>query len=449
MPSRPESLREWSARQAYSLLFRLITPLYFLKLWRRGRAEPLYRQYWAERLALPVSTTACAPGSIWVHAVSLGETRAAEALVRELRRVMPDMHLLLTHSTATGREAGKALLQAGDLQVWLPFDTPGAVRRFLRSRKPAIGVLMETEIWPNLLFAAERHGVPMVLANARLSQKSERKGRRLAALLGPAVRRISLALAQTQADADRLKAAGLAQVQVSGNLKFDMQPDADLLAQGRAWRSCLGSERCTRQVILAAVTREGEEAMLLDAWAMQREHLAAGAQLPLLVIVPRHPQRFDEVAALVEARGLSLARRSAWALEEGGLPPESACAAEVWLGDSMREMPLYYALADVALLGGSFAPLGGQNLIEAAACGCPVLMGPHTFNFAEAARLAEQSGAAQRVSDIPEALQHASALLNDPATLAARRQSAEAFAAAHRGAGERMAQAIQALVARA
>ncbi|MBV8124209.1 MAG: 3-deoxy-D-manno-octulosonic acid transferase [Pelomonas sp.] len=440
---RPESPREWLARQFFSLLIRLVTPLYFVKLWRRGRAEPLYRQFWAERLALSAAAEPDALGAVWVHAVSLGETRAAEALVRELRRLNPAMRLLLTHSTATGREAGKALLRAGDRQAWLPFDTPGAVRRFLRRHRPAIGVLMETEIWPNLLWAAERAGVPMVLANARLSERSARRGHRLAALLGPAVERIALALAQTRADAERLRDTGLARVEVCGNLKFDLQPAANLLAQGQAWRLRLNRAQGLRSVILAAVTREGEETLLLDAWTALREQFASQNHAPLLVVVPRHPQRFDEVAALVEARGLSLARRSSWKTVEGDAPSQSACAAEVWLGDSMREMPLYYAMADLALLGGSFAPLGGQNLIEAAACACPVLMGPHTFNFAEAARLAEQSGAAQRVADLAEALQRARALLDDPVTLALARQHAEAFAAAHRGAGERMARAIQ------
>ena len=414
------------ARALYSALLRLITPLYLLRLWRRGKAEPLYRQSVGERLGLYPSGPSS--GWLWVHAVSLGETRAASALINALRERQPGLKLLLTHGTATGREAGRELLREGDAQTWVPFDTPGSVRRFFAHWQPRIGVLMETEIWPNLLHFAP---CPMVLANARLSERSARRGQRFGALLHPAARRVTLALAQTDADAARMREAGAPEVRVMGNLKYDMQPNAALVARGQQWRAAL-----RRPVLLAAVTREGEEAMLLEAWRALR-----AASKPLLLIVPRHPQRFDEVAALVRADGLALARRSEWS----DLPPPTALQADVWLGDSMREMALYYGLSDVALLGGSFAPLGGQNLIEAAACGCPVVMGPHTFNFAEASRLAEQAGAAQRVADIQAGLNAALTLCADAPQRAAASQRAQAFANQHRGAAARMAEAIGAL----
>jgi 3-deoxy-D-manno-octulosonic-acid transferase len=418
------------ARSGYSTVLRVAKPVYVMRLWWRGRAEPLYRHAIGERMGAYKEPRT--EGWVWVHAVSLGETRAAAALIEALRARIPGMRLLLTHSTATGREAGAALLREGDRQAWLPYDTPGVVERFFGQFAPSVGVLMETEIWPNLLHSAQRHGVRMVLANARLSEKSQRKGRRLAAVLHPAVESLSLVLAQTAADAARLQEAGAPHVSVSGNLTFDMAPDEALVARGRAWRSALD-----RPVLLFAVSREGEEAMLLAAWAK----LPMQAR-PLLLIVPRHPQRFDEVAALVKSAGLNLARRSAWT----NAPPAEALAADAWLGDSMREMPLYYGLGDVALLGGSFAPLGGQNLIEAAACGCPVVMGPHTFNFAEAAELAEASGAAVRVADVDAGLAAALRMLADPAGLRATSAEATAFAAQHRGAAARMAEAIQALL---
>ena len=423
------SWRERLARAAYSLLLWLLKPAYVLRLLRRGRAEPLYRHAIPERLG--VYDGAPSAGWIWVHAVSLGETRAAAALIDALRALRPPMRLLLTHSTATGREAGAGLLRDGDAQAWLPYDTPAIVQRFLAHFHPAIGVLMETEVWPNLLLAAQAAGVPMVLANARLSVKSHRQGQRLAAVLRPAAQSLRLVLAQSEADASRLRDAGAPLVQVCGNLKFDMTPDAALLAQGRAWRAAL-----QRDVVLAAITREGEEAMLLDAWRQQPE------PRPLLLIVPRHPQRFDEVAALVEAAGLTLARRSQW----GAAPPANAVDAQVWLGDSMREMALYYGVAQVALLGGSFAPLGGQNLIEAAACGCPVVMGPHTFNFSEAAELSVAAGAAFRVADMATAVHEALALLQQRERLDRSAASALRFAAQHRGAAQRMAQQIAALL---
>lgn len=406
----------------YAALLRLLTPFYLLRLWRRGAQEPLYRHALGERLGFYAGRTE--PGRLWIHAVSLGETRAASALIDALRAREPSLKLLLTHSTATGREAGAALLREGDAQTWLPYDTPGAVRRFLRHWQPRIGVLMETEVWPTLQREAERAGLPMVLANARLSEKSLRQGRRLGALLRPAARRITLALAQTEADAARIRAMGTARVEVAGNLKYDIAVDPALIARGQAWAHQLG-----RPVLMLAVSREGEEAALLAEWEN------CPAPRPLLAIVPRHPQRFDEVAGLIRAAGFTLARRSRW----GDAPPAEALAADVWLGDSMREMPLYYGLASVALLGGSFAPLGGQNLIEAAACGCPVLAGPHTFNFAEATELALAAGAAQRCADLAAAVGQGLDLCRQPAERARMHAAALAFSAAHRGAAARMA----------
>jgi 3-deoxy-D-manno-octulosonic-acid transferase len=425
------------ARSAYSLLLRLATPVYLARLWWRGAREPVYRQHLAQRLGF--DGTADGTGRLWLHAVSLGETRAAAPLIEQLRAQRPGLRLLLTHGTATGREAGRALLQPGDAQAWLPYDTPGAVRRFLRQHRPVLGVLMETEVWPNLLHEARAAGVPLVLANARLSERSEAKGRRLAALMHPAMACFTQVLAQTETDSARLRASGAQQVQVLGNLKFDMTPKPELLARGQAWGRAAG-----RPVVLAAVTREGEEAPLLQAWRAQP------VPRPLLWVVPRHPQRFDEVAALVLQAGFTLSRRSAWV---SNTPSSADVEAEVWLGDTLGEMPAFYAAAGVALLGGSFAPLGGQNLIEAAACGCPVVMGPHTFNFAQAAELALAAGAALRVATIDEGVAQAVAISrgldgaqgaegDDGAEGSSWSSRALAFAATHRGAAQRMAKQV-------
>ena len=421
------SLSQGAARALYSSLLRVAAPAYLLRLWRRGAREPGYRKALAERFGR-YSGPRPEPGALWVHAVSLGETRAAIPLIDALREQQPGLRLLLTHGTATGRAAGQALLRQGDVQAWLPYDTPGAARRFLQHFRPVAGVLMETELWPNLMHEAERLRVPVVLANARLSARSARKGRRMAALLHPAARRLTLALAQTGADAQRLRDAGVAQVIVDGNLKFDLTPPARLLARGLEWRQSM-----TRPVVLAANTREGEEQALLEAWRELPQ------PRPLLLLVPRHPQRFDEVGAMVLALGMTLARRSSWKDQ----PPEAV--ADVWLGDSMGEMPLYYACADVALLGGSFAPLGGHNLIEAAACGCPLVMGPHTFNFAQAAEQSLAARASMQVQDIGAGVIAALALVHDPARNEWV-QRAFAFAASHRGAAQQMAARILALV---
>lgn len=431
-------------------MLRLGTPAYLWRVWSRGRVEPDYRFQWWARLGVYGAAHRRAVGEsrahggplVWVHAVSLGEARAASALVNALRQQAPGMRLLLTHGTATGREAGKALLRApeGDLQTWLPYDTPGAVRRFLRMHRPDVGVLMETEVWPVLQHETARAAVPMVLANARLSDKSLRQGQRLGALLRPAVHALRAVLAQTESDAQRLRVmidgAARPTLQVCGNVKFDMTPAPVLLSMGKGWRAAALPGQAARPIVLAASTREGEEAGLLQAW--KDASRGSGSPRPRLWIVPRHPQRFEEIAALVQAQGLSLSRRSQWS---GGLPGAQALGADVWLGDSMGEMPAYFAAASVALLGGSFAPLGGQNLIEAAACGCPIVMGPSTFNFAEAAELSEAAGAARRVADWPQGVAEALVWSASPAHADSVAQCL-AFTQAHRGAAERMARLI-------
>ena len=436
-----------ASRVLYDLATWLAQPLLRRKLRRRGAAEPGYLHAVDERFGhYSQPRPADAAPLVWIHAVSLGETRAAAILLAALRPRLPGMRLLLTHGTATGRAEGAGLLQPGDVQVWQPWDSPGAVRRFLARYRPDVGVLMETEIWPNLILQASARGVPLALANARLSEKSLRGARRAGGLLRPAYRALSAVWAQTEADAARLRAIGAGPVIVLGNLKFDARPAPGLLARGRAWRA-----ESRRPVVMLASSREGEEAEFLkqiQALALAERAPAAikkemfDTTLPTVqwLIVPRHPQRFDEVADAVRAAGLSVSRRGAWAAA-----PEPA---DVWLGDSLGEMSAYYALADVALLGGSFAPLGGQNLIEAAACGCPVVMGPHTFNFAQAAELAQAAGAARRVADLAAALAAAHALLADAPALAAMRRAAQDFAQAHRGAAERTAEALQALCSR-
>ena len=410
---------------AYATLLRLATPLYLLRLWRRGASEPGYHKALAERLGFYRGRPPI-PGALWLHAVSLGETRAALPLVEALRAARPQLRLLLTHGTATGRAAGRKLLREVDGQVWLPYDTPGATRRFLRHFQPSVGVLMETELWPSLMREAQRAGVPVVMANARLSERSARQGQRWSALLHPAAARLALVLAQSADDACRLREAGAPRVMVAGNLKFDMTPPPKLTALGLQWRQALN-----RPVVLAASTREGEEGVLLALWG------ALPQPRPLLLLVPRHPQRFEEVASLVHMQGLSVMCRSEW----DALPPDEADAADVWLGDSMGEMPVYFACADVALLGGSFGPFGGQNLIEAAACGCPVVMGPHTFNFAQAAKQALRARAALQVADMQAGISVAVKLASDPERNAWV-QRALGFAIAHRGAATLMAQQV-------
>ena len=446
----------------YSALTWAAQPLLRRKLRRRAVAEPGYGEHIAERFGhyapsldslMPsdsrYSADPCAP-LVWIHAVSLGETRAAAILLTALRQQLPGMRLLLTHGTATGRAEGAKLLQPGDVQVWQPWDTRAAVARFLQRFRPSVGLLMETELWPNLVASCRAHGVPLALVNARLSEKSQRQAQRLAWLARPAYAALTAVWAQTELDAQRLRHMGAPVQGVFGNLKFDVVPDAAPLAQGRAWRA-----HSPRPVVLLASSREGEEALWLENaldLASKQPLSHTGHALAAIksevhqrqdvqwLIVPRHPQRFDAVAQLLEGAGLRVSRRSQWT--------HAPAPADVWLGDSLGEMALYYGLADVALLGGSFAPLGGQNLIEAAACACPVVLGPHTFNFAEAADLACAAGAAQRVVDMAQGVAAACALAQERASLALARDTAAQFAQAHRGAAQATAAAAAQLLER-
>jgi len=412
------------ARFLYTVIFYLATPLILLRLLWRARRQPEYLQHLGERWGFFGKRPR--PALIWVHAVSVGETRAVQPLIEALRSSWPEHRILLTGMTPTGRAAGQDVYGDSVIQAYLPYDMPGAVERFFRHFSPAFGVLMETEIWPNLLAAAAQRNVPVMLANARLSARSARGYARISALVRPAFAALSAVAAQTPQDALRLRELGAVNVEVCGNLKFDVAPAPEKLALGKSWRSVLGG----RPVWLAASTREGEEPLILAAWR------ALAMPEALLVLVPRHPQRFAEVAGLLAAAGISYRQRSA-------AMPEAA--TEVWLGDSMGEMAAYFAMADFAFIGGSLLPLGGQNLIEAAACACAVLVGPHTFNFKQATEDAIVAGAARRVQDTAELALQARQLFADRPALAAMRQAAGNFAAAHRGATSR----TLALIARA
>ena len=422
-------------RWAYSCAMWLAQPLLRRKLRRRAVAEPGYGEHVQERFGYystpPLDADKARP-LVWIHAVSLGETRAAAILLAQLRQALPGMRLLLTHGTATGREQGRALLQAGDVQVWQPWDTPGAVGRFLTHFQPRIGVLLETEVWPNLVAQCQRAGIPLCLVNARLNEKSLKKAQRMGWLSRPAFAQLTAVWAQSEADAQRLRQLGANVRGVLGNFKFDATPDEALLARGRALR-----QASVKSVLMFASSREGEEQMLLQALKQQR--LQGKVQSVQWLIVPRHPQRFDEVATLFESAGYNVARRSAW-----GTSPEALAAtqADILLGDSVGEMVMYFAFADAALLGGSFAPLGGQNLIEAAACGCPVVMGLHTFNFAQAAELAQAQGAAFSQPDLEHAVDYAVELIASPQRLQSAKAAALVLGQAHRGTAQKTAQEL-------
>jgi len=447
MDSTVSTVPRWMAviaRWAYTGAWLASLPIAMLYLLWRSRRQPEYRQHWGERFGRFQSGSPMQQPLIWVHAVSVGETRAAEPLIRSLLERWPDHGLLLTHMTPTGRATGRsvyidAMPGRTICQVYLPYDLPWFTAALLRCYEPEVGVIMETELWPNLVESAVSARVPLVIANARLSEKSQARGNRFKALLAPALARISLVLAQTDADAARISQLAPIDVAVVGNLKFDVQPDPTLLDLGRQWRRRVG---CS--VVVFASSRDGEEQLVLSAWQ------EAGRDDVLLVIVPRHPQRFDEVRALMNETSLPMADRQIFNAPGATDAIEGDARVQplprMMLGDSMGEMPAWYAMADVVLMGGSFLPHGGQNLIEACACGVPVILGPSTFNFKQAAEQAIQVNAAVRVLDAAEAVRCAFELIDEPIRRTAMAQNAVQFASAHRGATARSVEKISTLM---
>jgi len=430
-----------SARIFYTLALWLLLPYIFLRLLWRARKQPEYLRHIGERFGF-YSVSSDQP-VIWLHAVSVGETRAAQSLITRLRKTYPHHQILLTHTTPTGRATGEQLYGDGVLRVYLPYDYPFAVKRFLRHFKPQLGILMETEIWFNLIHACHTAGTPLLLLNARLSEKSARGYARFAQLTRDTLGKLAAVAAQTADDAARLTGLGAKNVSVTGNLKFDIEPPPVMLELGRQLREQLGA---ARKVFLAASTRDGEEVLLLDA--LQQAHIPG----LLLVIVPRHPQRFAEVAALLEQRGIRFRRRSE--MGRAGEPQSSAVLADeisaeiqAVLGDSMGEMFAYYAAADLAFIGGSLLPYGGQNLIEACAAGTPVLVGPHTHNFAEATRLAVAAGAAAQVQDNGGLVIELQRLLDNPDALREMHQRCAGFVEPNRGATDKSLRIILSLLA--
>ena len=414
------------ARALYTVLGSAALPWLPLRLWWRGRREPGYRLHIGERFGryAPASDRVPARPRFWIHAVSVGETRASAPLVERLRGTYPGAAILMTHMTATGRETGRVLFGDAVEQAWLPYDVPFAVRSFYARFRPLAGFLLETELWPNLVAEARAAGVALYLVNARLSERSARGYARFPAITRPMLGALTGVAAQSEADAARFSALGASAPIVTGNLKFDVSVPAQVRELAAGFRLRFGA---TRPVWVAASTRDGEEGLILDALA--RRPLPEDA---LTVIVPRHPQRFATVAELLRARGIPFARRS-----DRESTPVTADTPVV-LGDSMGEMLAYYAAADVAFVGGSLLPLGGQNLIEPLAVGTPVLIGPHTFNFSEASAGAIDAGAALRVNDVDALVESVTALLADGKRRAAMSRAALDFHALHAGAADRL-----------
>ena len=429
-------------RHLYTWLFRLVLPLILLRLWWRGRAQPSYRRRLRERFG-HVPARASRAELVWVHAVSVGETLAAVPLIEKLAARHPDWQWLVTTTTPTGSERVQAsllpLLGGRLLHYYAPYDVPGCLRRFLDALRPQMLVVMETELWPNLLAACRERGIPTLLANARLSEKSARGYQRLHRLTGPMLQNLDRVVAQYPADAQRFIDLGLpeARVVTTGNIKFDLQIDLGLESEAQAlahgWR---GGKDAPRPVWLAASTHLGEDEQILDAFARVQ------VQFPrlMLVLVPRHPQRFDQVARLVKQRGFTLQRRS-----DGGVP---AAQVQVLLGDTMGELLRYFGACDVAFVGGSLVPVGGHNMIEPAAWGVPVICGPHLYNFAAVSAMLCDAGGMAVVEDAEQLAKQLALWLGDDEERRAAGARAREVAAENSGALQKLVREVEALAAR-
>jgi 3-deoxy-D-manno-octulosonic-acid transferase len=419
-------------RLLYTGLLYLALPLALLRLYWRGRRDAGHRRRWRERLG--VVPPLPQPGCLWIHAVSVGETRAALPLIRALLERYPELPLLVTTTTLTGSRQVREALEDRVHHAYAPYDVPGAVRRFLQRTRPRLAVIMETELWPNLLRQCAAADIPVLIANARLSERSARGYGRIRGLTAPMLRDITLIAAQAEADAERFHTLGAPRVQVVGNLKYDLTLPDDLLERGRQLRRELLGEN--RPVWIAASTHAGEDEPVLDAFATLR---ARWPEL-LLLLVPRHPERFDGVAALCQQRGFNIVRRG----EQRPCAPDTA----VFLGDSMGELLRFYAAADLAFVGGSLIATGGHNVLEPALLGLPVLFGPHMFNFTEAGERLIEAGAAWQVADAGELAVAVDRLLANPEWRQSAGQRGRAVVKRHRGALAALLARIEALLDR-
>lgn len=410
-------------RLAYSILFYLLLPFIFMKLWWRGRKNPAYRQAWQQRLGYLAPLKTNQP-CICLHAVSVGEAMAAQPLIESLLANYPQHVLWISSTTPTGYATVKRLFAERVQQTYLPYDTPDAVQRFLRHLKPSLVLIMETELWPNLYAACAKHSIPLVLVNARLSARSARDYARIRPLASETLARVNLIAARETQDAERFQALGapIARIKVLGNIKFD----APLPTQAKEQAACLRQAWGSRLVWVAASTHRGEDELILQA------HQSLLGQFPdlLLILVPRHPERFEEVSALCAQTQLAYQRRS----------QETAVnqSTQILLGDSMGELLLWYACADVAFIGGSLVEVGGHNPLEALAFAVPVVTGPYVYNFQDIYPALVQVGAAVLV-DSPEVLaHHLAAWLAHPVERQQAGQAGLQFLEQQRGVVERL-----------
>lgn len=436
------------SRLIYTLLLRLISPLLLGWMYLRARrVGGKWQVFSPQRFGYYGKTPKPNQPLVLVHAVSLGEMRAAQPLVQAL--LDAGHHVLLTHLTYTGYAEGqrafKAALVSGQLiQQWLPYDFPGAAKRFYAHYEPKLLIVIEREVWPNLIYQAYKAGIPSFLVSARFSARSLRKAMRVGLLMRQSFGYFTAIYAQTYQDAVRLEHAGGKGVRVAGNFKFDVHLAMDQVERGRKFADSLG-----RKIVVIASTREGEDELFIEAmrrYIKREQHLDLdNKQRTLFYLIPRHPERFESTMAQLKAEGWNVIRRTDLVSTGDCTTSSLACCktADVVLGDSLGEMPWYYAQAQVAIIGGSFAPLGGQNFIEACALGVPVIVGPHTRNFEQAVNDALEEGAVIRVPNADAAVKQAMALLEDSSARQAMSDAATFWVRKHSGSVERVMMGVR------
>ncbi|WP_233468377.1 lipid IV(A) 3-deoxy-D-manno-octulosonic acid transferase [Zooshikella ganghwensis] len=415
------------SRLLYTLLFYSVMPFVLLRLSYRAVKAPDYAKRWRERFGWFTPRNTRRP-AIWVHSVSVGETLAAIPLINKLQECYPQHQLVVTTMTPTGSAQVKSKLGDKVFHVYAPYDLPGAVQRFLAKIQPDLAIMMETELWPNTIAACHAQEIPVILANARLSHKSANGYAKFRSLVEPMLRQLSLVAAQDQASADRFKGLGVAadKVSVTGSIKFDLQPDQDQVATGCTLRQQWLKSGKKQAVWVAASTHPGEDEQVLRA---HQQLLKTHPQV-LLILVPRHPERFNQVATLIEQAGLRYIRRTSQQLADE--------QTQVILGDTMGELLMFFAACDVAFIGGSLVPHGGHNMLEASALGKPVLTGTHVFNFMEISKLLSESGGLLWVNDAETLVIEVGKLLKSPAQAEIVGQKGLQLVSQHRGAIDRL-----------
>lgn len=423
-------------RFLYTIVFYCLLPFILLRLVWRSFAAPAYARRWAERFGFfPALITS--KKVVWLHTVSVGEFLAALPMIR---RLMADetLHLVITTTTPTGSERVKATLGDTVFHVYAPYDVPDALARFFKRINPAVYLVMETELWPNTLAACARRNIPAILVNGRLSEKSARGYARFSALTRPMLNNLQLALIQNHVDAARFLQLGLSEsrLRVTGNIKFDLSLTDDLRVRAAELKKQFINHG-DKIIWIAASTHQGEDEIILDAFAEVRKKAHKNAAPLMLILVPRHPERFEKVGQLCDARGFKTMRRS---------HGELAADMDILLGDTMGELMLLFGASDIAFVGGSLVPNGGHNFIEPAAWGLPLLSGEHLFNFAEVSGLLKAANALDIAHNADELKNNLDNLLSDPELRKQKGENALRVAIENRGALDKTLELIKSVL---